>query len=175
VVRVLERLLAAGHGDDGDELVAGFRRASRRWRRLRVAVPRILGRGHERRHVGRSLPFPVSVEKVTEAVPSSGLVGAVRSNSLVVTEALIAPASVAKLTVVGMPTRLPNRSVRRTLQVIVRVRETVAYTGRLACSQWKLRPEAEAGRADRDDGRAGSAGSATVAVMALTPTSAFAV
>ena len=65
------------------------------------------------------LPFPMSVVNVTVAVPSLASSGLDTSNACVVVLAVIAPASVEKLTTVGTPTRLPNRSVRRTVQVIV--------------------------------------------------------
>ena len=49
----------------------------------------------------------MSVEKVTVAVPSVRSLGFLGSKPLVVTLAAIAPASVAKFTDVGMPTRFP--------------------------------------------------------------------
>ena len=52
-------------------------------------------------------PLPMSVENVTVALPSSGSVGLAKSNGFVVTEALMEPASAAKLTGVAIPTRLP--------------------------------------------------------------------
>ncbi len=71
------------------------------------------------------LPLPMSVEKVTVAEPSLGSSGVLGSKALVVTLAAIAPASVAKFTTVGMPTRFPKRSASRTVQVVVSYSRTV--------------------------------------------------
>ncbi len=65
------------------------------------------------------LPLPMSVEKVTVAVPSVEASGVLGSKPFVVTLAAIVPASVAKFTTVGMPTRFPKRSASRTVQVVV--------------------------------------------------------
>ena len=52
-------------------------------------------------------PLPMSDVKVTDTVPSLGSSGFARLKPCVVALAAMAPASVAKLTTVGMPTRLP--------------------------------------------------------------------
>src|SRR5437016_1821798 len=82
-------------------------------------------------------PLAMSLEKVTVTLPSSGSVGVAKSNGLVTTFALIAPASAAKLTGVAIPTRFPYRSESRTVQVVVSYSSVVVYTGRFVFEQRK--------------------------------------
>ena len=79
----------------------------------------------------------MSVVKVTTAVPSVGSFGFAGSNPFVIANESIEPASVANRTGVGMPTRFPYRSLRRTSHVIVSSAGVVWYAGRFPFSQRK--------------------------------------